>query len=683
MIVETKTVCPSCRQPIESNAPLGLCPACLIKSGAERPAADGTDCGSAAAFCPAAAEEMGCCFPQLEVLHLIGKGGMGAVYKARQRHLDRFVALKVLPLHVTAEPAFAERFEREAKALARLNHPNIVAIYDSGQQEGFYYFLMEYVDGVNLRERERSRRPSPEEALAMVSPLCEALQYAHQQGVIHRDIKPENILIDQQGHVKIADFGLAKLVDRGPAAATLTGAGQVMGTPHYMAPEQLERPGAVDHRADIYSLGVVLYELLTGELPLGKFARPSEKAALDPRLDEVVMRALEKEPARRYQHVAEIKRQVETIASRPCGRTQNGPVRRVWKDGLEQARKAPVAVAVLLASLLLVGLFALDLNSGRKAGSKSSRTAATALPAVAGWQLVGKDVGQYSMGLDQQVRFGEQPSICLRSVAVQPDGFGTLLRISQAEPLRGKRLWLSAYVKAEAVTKGAGIWLRADAANGEAVASSNMQSLPIKGTQDWARQELTLDIPETAAQLAFGLQLVGPGKVWLSEVKSEVIPSGATSTQTQRSPSAVEIRGVTVEEWLNRLGRDAELGYALFGVMNALITKAKEGEQVRDEILKGAAETIDDPAQNLLKRWQACYVLSGIGDTRGIAPVSRALKDPSSVVRGVAACALGAFDHPDAKAALERGLANEPDRNVQETIRKALQGQYRKPTNSQ
>ena len=148
--------------------------------------------------------------------------------------------------------------------------------------------------------------------------ICDALQFAHEAGIVHRDIKPENILLDAKGRVKIADFGLAKLLgDAGPQH--LTGTHQVMGTLHYMAPEQWERPRHVDHRADIYSLGVVFYEMLTGELPLGRFAPPSEKVQVDVRLDEVVLRALEKEPERRYQHASDVKTDVERITARPAG----------------------------------------------------------------------------------------------------------------------------------------------------------------------------------------------------------------------------------------------------------------------------------------------------------------------------------------------------------------------------
>ena len=262
---------------------------------------------------------------------------MGVVYKARQKRLDRLVALKILSPKIGQDPAFAERFAREARAMAMLSHPHVVAVHDFGQIDGLYYFLMEFVDGVNLRRLLDTGKLAPEEALAIVPQICEALQYAHDHGVVHRDIKPENLLLDKEGRVKIADFGIAKLVGKDAKDLTLTGAGQIIGTPQYMAPEQIEHPLQVDHRADIYSLGVVFYQMLTGELPIGRFAPPSKKVQIDVRLDEVVLRALEKEPERRYQQASEIKTQVETIAQ-DSGQRRTGA--RLPLVGLHDGRRA-------------------------------------------------------------------------------------------------------------------------------------------------------------------------------------------------------------------------------------------------------------------------------------------------------------------------------------------------------
>jgi predicted Ser/Thr protein kinase len=276
-----------------------------------------------------APEDLARLFPQLEILGMIGHGGMGAVYKARQKQLDRVVALKILPPSARTGPAFEDRFVREARALAKLNHPGVVTLYEFGQSGGLFFFLMEFVDGINLRQLIEGGRLSAHEALAIVPQICDALQYAHDQGIVHRDIKPENLLMDRQGRIKVADFGLAKLmnssdepvsIDRANGSPVLSGAGKVMGTPQYMAPEQREHPTEVDHRADIYSLGVVFYQMLTGELPGKNGNSPAARLRglqIDVRLDEVVLRAMEREPQRRYQQASALKTQLETIAAAP------------------------------------------------------------------------------------------------------------------------------------------------------------------------------------------------------------------------------------------------------------------------------------------------------------------------------------------------------------------------------
>ena len=318
--------CPQCGGEIPTDFSYGVCPKCLMQQGFKShdaaPAGDQAidpSVSHSGSVAPSP-EELARHFPQFEIVEMLGKGGMGAVYKARQPNLDRYVALKILLPEVGKDPAFAERFMREARALAKLNHPSIVAVYEFGEVDGLYYFVMEYVDGANLRQTLAAGGLTPPEALAIVPQICDALQFAHDAGVVHRDIKPENILIDKQGRVKVADFGLAKLlgVDRENSSVekpfTLTGTHQVMGTLHYMAPEQMQGSSAVDHRADIYSLGVVFYEMLTGELPIGRFEPPSKKVQIDVRLDEVVLRSLESEPDRRYQHASEVKTEVESIA---------------------------------------------------------------------------------------------------------------------------------------------------------------------------------------------------------------------------------------------------------------------------------------------------------------------------------------------------------------------------------
>jgi serine/threonine protein kinase len=314
--METLKTCPNCGKLVVSEAPQGLCPECLMKSGFDTQSGN-EPAGGKPAFAPPPVDEVAKLFPQLEILELLGQGGMGAVYKARQPALNRLVALKVLPPNNAGDPGFGERFSREARALAFLSHPNIVTVYEFGQAGQMPYFIMEYVDGMTLRQVERSGKLAPHLALQYVMQICEALQFAHDEGVVHRDIKPENILIDKRGRVKIADFGIAKILNPAPEDLSLTGAKDVVGTAHYMAPEQLENPQSVDHRADIFSLGVVFYELLTGELPLGQFQPPSQKAQADARLDRVVLHALEKEPDRRYQKASQVKTDVAGIAATP------------------------------------------------------------------------------------------------------------------------------------------------------------------------------------------------------------------------------------------------------------------------------------------------------------------------------------------------------------------------------
>ncbi len=431
--------CPKCHTPLPPDAPQGLCPKCLFAAVAT-PTEAGQPTGHRAT--PPPLDQIAAAFPQLEILEFIGQGGMGFVFKARQPKLDRLVALKILPQSLAADPTFAERFNREARLLARLSHPGIVTVHDFGvasvvgqasrlstepnnspgdsstsaaeddnqrrarsdapyptqtpdpkPQTQFYFLLMEFVDGVNLRQAMQAGRFTPEQALAIVPKICEALQFAHNEGILHRDIKPENILLDAKGRVKIADFGIAKLVgDVGqafqpagagglPAARSgldeaeskntglvspghrqagkpalhsdaLTEAGKSLGTPNYMAPEQLANAGEVDHRADIYSLGVVFYEMLTGELQLGRFAPPSQKSAAAPRVDEVVLRALEKEKTRRYASADEVRTQVETLVTGGSRReeapTESGSSHTAKLSPARWGRRTIVAMVCLL-----------------------------------------------------------------------------------------------------------------------------------------------------------------------------------------------------------------------------------------------------------------------------------------------------------------------------------------------
>lgn len=260
-----------------------------------------------------------------KIVSLLGRGGMGTVYKAHQPSLDRFVAIKILPSRLSADEEFVKRFNREAKTLATLSHPNIIAIYDMGKYDEHYYFVMEYVEGVTVRDLIGQHKLPPEEALKIVPQLCDALEHAHLEGVVHRDIKPDNILIDKKGRIKIADFGLARIVSGDIPIETITKTQDVMGTYDYMSPEQRISTKTVDHRSDIYSMGVVFYEMLTGELPIGKFELPSQKVQVDVRLDEIVLKALAKEPALRYQKASELGEAVTKVTTSPYQEGQFGP----------------------------------------------------------------------------------------------------------------------------------------------------------------------------------------------------------------------------------------------------------------------------------------------------------------------------------------------------------------------
>jgi len=318
MTPSSPSTCPHCGAAIPEAAEHGLCPRCVFAK-AMQPTVDATMPLPVSPGIEAVREA----FAHLEVIELIGRGGMGSVFKARQPQLDRFVALKILPTALAEQPGFSERFQREAQALAKLSHPHIVTVHDFGRAGEFYFLLMEFVDGVNLRQLLQTKKLTPKEALSIVPPICDALQCAHERGIVHRDIKPENLLIDKAGTVKIADFGIAKMVERtsefvasdDEATNSEVRLTSPLGTPAYAAPEQAN--GTADHRADIYSLGVVLYEMLTGERPKDKLEAPSKRVQVDIRIDEIVLRALEKTPELRFATAAEFRTQVESVTEAP------------------------------------------------------------------------------------------------------------------------------------------------------------------------------------------------------------------------------------------------------------------------------------------------------------------------------------------------------------------------------
>lgn len=307
----TQRTCRTCGAPLQG----GGCSNCLFQLAADVGTAERA---CAPAFTTPDQERLKALMPDFEILEMIGRGGMGAVFKVRQPRLSRLAALKVLPPERATDPAFVERFFREAQALAQLTHPCIVDIYDMGQRGNFLYILMEFVEGRPLREPIQSKSISPVDALRLTMDLCGALDCAHAHGIVHRDIKPENVLLTPDGHAKLLDFGLVKLTeDSRLGRFTLTEINLRMGTPQYMAPEQASGSTEIDHRVDLYAVGVLLYEMLTGAPPALNYTPPSRKTTVDSRIDRVVERALRESPSDRYASAGEFHNDVAHIVRTP------------------------------------------------------------------------------------------------------------------------------------------------------------------------------------------------------------------------------------------------------------------------------------------------------------------------------------------------------------------------------
>ncbi len=307
------------------------------------------------AFVPPAPTELNGRFGnQLQFLDLIDQGGMGAVYRAFDANLRDYVAVKILSSKAPRQGwDFVDRFKREARALALLDHPNIVKLHDFGERDGLLYFTMEFVDGTDLHRLIQSGGLTTQHAESWIPQVADALQHAHGRELIHRDVKPGNILVSDDGVVKLTDFGLVKR-KASPGRVGLTQASISIGTPNYLAPEATISGADVDNRADIYSLGVVLYQTLTGKLPLGAWRQPSELIpGLDPRYDRIVVRAMQQEREERFQHVSELGAAVLEIARNPMPGEGGGS--SAQKLLLPQGRKsrttgAPVPLGVIVVN---------------------------------------------------------------------------------------------------------------------------------------------------------------------------------------------------------------------------------------------------------------------------------------------------------------------------------------------
>ncbi len=276
-------------------------------------------------------------FPGYEIESLIATGGMGAVYCATQRSLDRTVAIKILPPELSADATFRAGFVAEAKAMARLNHPNLIGVYDFGEVGGMLYIIMEFVPGQSIHHSAHGIAIDPKETVRLVSSICHGLAHAHENGIIHRDIKPANILLDHNARPKIGDFGLARPHDR-----QVQEGDEIYGTPHYTAPEVTQPPFTVCFRADIFSVGVLLHELLTGQLPAMDPRPASSIVNCNPRFDTIIRRATHVLPKHRYSSAAEMAADLEAITTRPPPKT-GPPTARMGAPTARMGTQSPQA----------------------------------------------------------------------------------------------------------------------------------------------------------------------------------------------------------------------------------------------------------------------------------------------------------------------------------------------------
>lgn len=261
---------------------------------------------------------------EYDILRKIGEGGLAEIFLARQRSLNRLIAIKVLKNKISADDELVRRFEREATTLARMNHPNIVHVIDRGEDNGRLFFAMEYIEGTDFKQILQHSNWPIEKKLEIVVQVLKGLDYAHKNGVIHRDIKPANILIDKDDNALVADFGIAQLL--GHDTSERTESGIIMGTYSYMSPEQREDSATVDQTTDIYAVGVMLYEILTGRKPEGRFKLPSELNPQAPQgCDHIVQKALQQDRRDRYQKAVEMKDELLAVMYRKSDNVATDP----------------------------------------------------------------------------------------------------------------------------------------------------------------------------------------------------------------------------------------------------------------------------------------------------------------------------------------------------------------------
>ncbi|MCY1074770.1 serine/threonine-protein kinase [Archangium lansingense] len=352
--------------------------------------------------------------PGYRLESLVGAGGMGEVHKATQLSLGRTVAVKLLSQQLAQEESFVARFQKEAAALATLRHPNIVSIVDKGSTVSTYYLVMEFVDGPSLRERMRAPQEDSQDTLRVMLQICRAIEYAHGRGVIHRDLKPENILFDEQaGDIpKVTDFGLASFLEDTSTRFALTGTHMAMGTLSYMAPEQRVDAKNADGRADIFALGLILYEMLVGELPAGSFEPPSRrKPKLDPRLDGIIANCLKQQPADRYATVSDLIRDLEPLAPHYYTTMRPAKLSRMQRVGRAVRKAVRVFMQGVAALLVLSAMGVLALAYQRTLERRVPIPPGIALTGALGPASAERFAGRLSSsdGEPRKVTLGEGP----------------------------------------------------------------------------------------------------------------------------------------------------------------------------------------------------------------------------------------------------------------------------------
>src|SRR5438445_1215339 len=375
-MIRVTRICRKCGAKIFSDAPKGLCTGCMLETALGVFAEDFVTAGDSSAAASAKADDANAApdvkgttraanmlgeFGDYELLEEIGRGGQGVVFRARQRSLERTLALKVIGLGQWATKAHLKRFRREAEAAASLDHPCIVPIYEVGERDGSCYFSMKFVEGGQLDDVVRRAPMSIRQAAKLIAKVARTVHYAHEHGILHRDIKPGNILLDAKGEPQLTDFGLARLVE---TESTITRTLEVLGTPSYMAPEQaVGNNAAVSSITDVYGLGAVFYQLLTGHPPFAGGTtyetikllldtEPRQPRRLNPKVDRdlstICLKCIEKDPKRRYSSALALAEDLEHwLKHEPIQAQHAGALAR----GKKWVRRKP-AIAALIASLI-------------------------------------------------------------------------------------------------------------------------------------------------------------------------------------------------------------------------------------------------------------------------------------------------------------------------------------------